>query len=207
MNVHASLLPRWRGASPIAAAIRAGDAESGVGIMEMALAMDAGPVVAQATEAILPTDTTGTLEARLAELGARLLIEVLPGWLAGERRAVPQDPALVTLCGLVAKADGYLSASMTVGEAERVVRAANPWPGASVEYRGERLLLWKAHPEPASTELTPGCLTVVAKAPALSLVGGLLVLDEVQRPGGKRLTGQQFLVGERGQLAPTAGLV
>ena len=200
VNVHASLLPRWRGASPIAAAIREGDAETGISIMEMALAMDAGPVITKEHVAILPKDTTGSLEGRLAEIGAQLLVEALPGWYDGHIRAAAQDETLVTVCGLVTKADGHLRSEMTAGEAERAVRASNPWPGAYAEYRGERLGIWAAHVE-AGTGDPAGTLRTIDRLPAIAFARGLLMLDQVQRPGGKRLTGQQFLAGERGRLA------
>lgn len=205
VNVHASLLPRWRGASPIAAAIRAGDPVTGVSIMELVRKMDAGPVISRAEAPVLPTDTTGTLEPRLAALGARELVRVLPAWLAGEITPEPQDESFVTMCGILSRHDGWLSAATTAQEAERIVRAYNPWPGCSVEYRGERLAIWAAHAEPGEARL-PGATSVVAKKPAIALRGGWLVLDEVQRPGGTRLTGEQFIAGERGQLAPQVGL-
>ncbi|MGE5597043.1 MAG: methionyl-tRNA formyltransferase, partial [Hyphomicrobiales bacterium] len=206
VNVHASLLPRWRGASPIAAAILAGDAETGVSIMEMAPKMDAGPVIAQAKAAITPEHTTGTLEQQLATLGAELLVETLPRWLAGEVAARPQDESAVTYCGLVRKEDGHLRAGMTAAEAERAVRAYNPWPGAYVEYRGQRLAIWKAHTAPAGEGPEPGATLVVERRPAIAFRDGLLVLDEVQRTGAKRVAAGQFLNGERGQLPPAVGL-
>lgn len=212
VNVHASLLPRWRGASPITAAILAGDVETGVSIMEMALAMDAGPVIAKASTPIGGEDTTGTLEPRLAELGARTLIGVLPGWYDRQITPEAQDEAHVTLCRLVSKADGHLRASMTVDEASRAVRAYNPWPGAYVLYRGERLAIWAAHVLAGACEgRSPGTCAVVGKSPAVvfrTASGGTaaLALDLVQRPGGKRLSGEQFLNGERGLLAPEVGL-
>lgn len=205
VNVHASLLPRWRGASPITAAIKAGDLVTGVSIMELVRKMDAGPVISRAEQPILPNDTTGTLEPRLADLGARELALVLPAWLSGELVAEPQDESLVTTCGLVSKQDGWLAAMMSVADAERAVRAYNPWPGAFVEYRGERLAIWAAHIEPGEPP-TPGNTAIREKKPAVSFASGWLILDEVQRPGGKRLAGDQFIAGERGQLAPTVGL-
>ncbi len=205
LNVHASLLPRWRGASPIAAAVRAGDTVTGVSIMELVRKMDAGPVISRADEAIHSDDTTGSLEPRLAELGAKELVRVLPRWLAGDLVAEPQDESLVTTCSTLAKADGWLSTAMSAHEAVRAVRAYNPWPGAYVEYRGERLGIWRGHVEQAEVA-TAGATSVRTKKPAIAFHGGWLVLDEVQRPGGKRLAGEQFVAGERGQLAPEVGL-
>jgi len=205
LNVHASLLPRWRGASPITAAILAGDTVTGVSIMELVRKMDAGPVISSVETPILPEDTTGTLEPRLAALGAAELVRVLPGWLSGEIAAVPQDEGAATYCHLISKSEGHLAASMTAEEAERAVRAHNPWPGASVSYRSERLAVWRARVEAAGSS-APGVTAVVARCPAIALGGGWLVLEEVQRPGGKRLTGEQFLAGERGTLEPMVGL-
>ncbi|MBI2764599.1 MAG: methionyl-tRNA formyltransferase [Chloroflexi bacterium] len=206
VNVHASLLPRWRGASPIAAAILAGDAETGVSIMEMAFKMDAGDVIAQAAIPIAATATTGTLERELAALGARLLIDALPDWYDGRHLAVPQDERLVTTCGLVRKEDGHLRATMTAAEAERAIRAFDPWPGAYIDYRGARLGIWRAHVPASYVEAAIGAMLIMERKPALALPGGLLVLDEVQRTGARRITGEQFLNGERGVLAQTAGL-
>ncbi len=200
VNVHASLLPRWRGASPVAAAILAGDTITGVSIMEMVLEMDAGQVIARAEEPIREDDTTGTLEARLAALGARTLVGVLPAWLAGEVRAEPQDPAGVTVCRPLTKADAHLRATMTVAEAERAVRAFDPWPVAFVVYRGEPLRCWRARVLGGGPEAVPGTLRVVEGEPAIRFVDGWLALTEVQRPGGRRIAGRAFVAGERGQL-------
>ena len=205
VNVHASLLPRWRGASPVAAAILAGDTITGVSIMEMVLEMDAGPVISRAEEPILPTDTTGSLEARLAELGARELVRVLPDWLAGRVTAEPQDPSQVTICGLIRKEDGHLRATMTAAEAERATRAYDPWPGAYIIYRGQPLKCWRGRVG-AGPEAAPGAMAVVDGEPAVRFADAWLVLTEVQRPGGKRMSGRAFVAGERGRLAPEAVL-
>lgn len=202
INVHGSLLPRWRGPSPIAAAVLAGDSATGVSIMELALKMDAGPVITRRALTIRPTDTTGDLEPRLAALGAEALVDVLPGWFERKIAAEPQDEALVIYCRLLTKSDGWLEAKMTATDAERAVRAYNPWPGAFVEYLGERLAIWAAHVSPDPQHLVPGTTTLLEHAPVVAFVDGALVLDEVQRSGARRTTGQQFLNGERGQLAP-----
>lgn len=208
LNVHASLLPRWRGPSPIAAAILAGDAETGVSIMEMAPAMDAGPVVASATTPVLANDTTGSLSERLSVLGARLLVETLPGWYDRAISAAPQEDPLATYCPLLKKEDGHLRGEMTAAEAERAVRAYSPWPGAYVVYRGQRLGIWKAHVEPRRLEdaAPAGAFAVCSGSPAIAFSNGLLVLDEVQRAGSRRQAGPDFLHGERGKLEPLATL-
>ncbi len=206
VNVHPSLLPRWRGPSPVAAAILAGDETTGVSIMELVPQMDAGPVLAARPFPIAPTDTTAALEARLAEEGAALLVETLPGWLSGELRAVPQDEASVTVCPLLEKAHGHLGVAMTAREAERAVRAYDPWPGAFVTYQGDRLAIWRASLADAGDRLVPGAITLVAGKPAVAFRDGALVLDEVQRSGSRRVSGEAFVNGERGRLAGSAGL-
>ncbi len=201
VNVHASLLPRWRGPSPINAAILAGDSETGVTIMEMSAKMDAGPIIARARYLLRRDVTAGEAELDLAALGARTLIATLPPWFDGDLAAQPQDDALVTYCPLLAKADGHLRASMTAVEAERAVRAYNPWPGAFVEYRGGRLAIWRARVAPGSPAHRPGALVLLGREPAVAFAGGLLVLEEVQRGGSTRTPGAAFVNGERGNLA------
>jgi methionyl-tRNA formyltransferase len=207
VNVHASLLPRWRGASPVGAAILAGDRITGVSIMEMALKMDAGPVIWSASTEIGDSDTTGSLEARLATLGAETLISTLPRWLDGRLSAVPQDEALVTYCRPIAKHEGHLRTAMTAVQAERAIRAYNPWPVAHVLYGGERLAIWSASARAALSGDLPGTLRMVDKRLEIALADNTwLELHEVQRPGGRHITAQQFLSGERGKLEPKVGL-
>jgi methionyl-tRNA formyltransferase len=208
INVHASLLPRWRGASPVNAAILAGDEEAGVSIMQLVRKMDAGPVIASSATEIAPGETAGELEARLAQLGAATLIATLPGWLDGEIEAVPQDEEKVTYCGLIKKDDGRLRDSYSAIEAERAVRAYNPWPGASVGYRDGRLAIWLAHTvdHENGENPAPGNLRIYDGEPAIAFQSGLLVLDEVQRSGSRRVTGHDFLNGERAVLPPKVEL-
>lgn len=206
VNVHASLLPRWRGPSPIVSAIREGDSVTGVSIMELVLKMDAGPVILRAGMAIEATDTAATLEPRLAELGAAKLVEALPEWLSGAIHPVPQDESLATYCRLITKSDGHLKATMTASEAERAVRAYNPWPTAVVGYRSERLAIWAAHTDVTRPASSPGTLRVIGREPAVAFRDAWLVLDEVQRTGARRMAARDFLNGERGTLPPEVGL-
>lgn len=205
LNVHASLLPKWRGPSPITASILSGDSETGVSIMELVRKMDAGPVISHAAVSIGSEETVASLEPRLAALGARELVRVLPAWLGGSVLPVPQDEALATYCHLVTKQDGFLRAEMRIEDAERAVRAYNPWPGASVVYRGLRLAIWRARVVAGELAI-PGTIRIIGKAPAVAFPGGWLALEEIQKPGGTRLLAQQFLAGERGNLADTVGL-
>ncbi len=206
LNVHASLLPRWRGASPIESAILAGDHATGVTIMEVVQKMDAGPIVSATQVPIDPADTAGSLETRLAERGAELLVETLPGWYDGEIAPHEQDESQVTYCSLIKKEDGHLAAGMTAGEAERAVRAYNPWPGAFVAYGEYRLGIWKARVEPDAGDAAPGDLVVRDREPAIAFRDGLLVLEEVQRQGARRMRGRDFLNGERDRLQSKVGL-
>jgi methionyl-tRNA formyltransferase len=199
LNVHASLLPRWRGASPIEAAILAGDPETGVTIMEVVQKMDAGPMVAVRTATIDPDDTTGLLEQRLAELGASLLVDCLPGWFDGTTVARSQDEDAATYCTLIRKEHGQIRIDTTAEQAERMVRAFNPWPGASIGYGDERLTIWRAHISGDEENGTPSELSSSNGELRLALEGGWISLDEVQRPGGKRLAARDFLNGEKGR--------
>jgi len=176
--------------------------------MEMAPKMDAGPIITQAAVPIRPDHTTGSLEHELVDLGARTLVDALPRWAAGELPARAQDESLVTYCGLVKKEDGHLRGDMTAAEAERAVRAFDPWPGAYVDYRGQRLGIWKARVREGGAGLPAGATLVVPeeRRPAIAFRDGILVLDEVQRTGARRVSGDQFLNGERGQLPETIGL-
>lgn len=206
LNVHASLLPRWRGPSPIVAAILNGDAETGVSIMEIEPKMDTGPVISQRTVVIDAEVTAGELEQRLAKLGAEELVAMMPGWLARSSVAELQDDSMATYCSLLKKEDGLLTRAMTAESASRAVRAFHPWPGAFVTYGGERLAIWRASVEPSPSDALPGTLTIVSRRPAVAFKGGVLVLEEVQRPGSRRVSGDAFLNGLRGDVEPTVGL-
>ncbi len=207
LNVHASLLPRWRGAAPIPAAILAGDTTTGVTIMRLDEGLDTGPILAQAECPIAPDDTTATLTARLADLGARLLIETLPGWLAGEVQPRPQDPSQATYCRPLRKEDGLLDWSRPAADLDRLVRACNPWPGAYTAWQGQRLKVLRARPHPAwQGEGPPGL--VVALPDGLGVVAGqgLLELLEVQLAGKKPLAAGLFVRGQRGLVGGRLGM-
>src|SRR5262245_18758942 len=146
LNVHASLLPRHRGASPIAAAILAGDEVTGVTIMELVRALDAGPMVAKVGERVRPTDTTGTIEARLAAAGARLLAEVLEPWAARKIESEQQDESLATYAPMVKREDARIDWHEPAVAISRKVRAYNPWPVAFSDWSGQELRLLEAWP-------------------------------------------------------------
>ena len=196
INVHASLLPRWRGAAPIQAAILAGDAETGVTIMKMDAGVDTGPLLSQRAIPILPDDTAGTLFKKLAELGADLLLKTLPGYLSGEIQPQPQDDSQATYAPMLKKEDGLLDFNRPAEELARRVRAMNPWPGAYFDWKGVRLRVLRAR---LSGEKSPGagCSLIVAGCPAVGTGEKILVLEEVQPAGKKSMPGKAFLAGAR----------
>jgi methionyl-tRNA formyltransferase len=144
LNVHASLLPRHRGASPIAAAILTGDSETGVTIMRMDEGLDTGPILTARETLIGPDETTGELTARLAVIGAELLGDTLPHWLAGEIEPTPQDESRATMTRLIRKEDGLLDWTQPAELVARQVRACNPWPGAYTYWNGQQLKVLRA---------------------------------------------------------------
>jgi methionyl-tRNA formyltransferase len=197
LNVHASLLPRWRGAAPISAAILAGDALTGVTIMRMDPGIDTGPILSQRAEAIRPDDTTATLSQRLAVLGAELLLETLPGYLSGEIQPQAQDDALATYAPMLKKEDGILDFGRPALELERQVRAFQPWPGAYMEWSNGPLKVLKAAVDEATQVTSPGKRLVHHGLPAVQTARGLLLLEEVQPAGKRPMSGKAFLQGAR----------
>ncbi|HIP97224.1 MAG TPA: methionyl-tRNA formyltransferase [Anaerolineae bacterium] len=198
LNVHASLLPRWRGAAPIPAAILAGDEETGVTIMLLDEGMDTGPILTQASLPIHPEDTTGSLTERLATLGADLLIATLPRWLAGEIQPRPQDHSQATICRPLRKEEGWLNWSRPAIELERRVRAYSPWPGAYTTWRGQRLKVLRAAslmdwhgPQP------PGQVIALPEGTAVATGKGALLLLEVQLAGRRATAIADFLRGRK----------
>ncbi len=195
INVHASLLPRWRGAAPIQACLLAGDEQTGVTIMRMDAGVDTGPMLRQRAIPIAPDDTAGTLSEKLSSLGADLLIETLPDYLSGELQPQPQEDSQATYAPMLNKKDGLLDFNHPADELARRVRAFNPWPGAWMTWRGEPLKIHSAHVVPGKAD--PGRMLVYQGQPALGTTEGLLVLDEVQPAGKKTMSGKAFLAGAR----------
>jgi len=196
VNVHASLLPRWRGAAPINAAILHGDKETGVTIMKMDEGLDTGPILAKRPIRIEPDDTAGSVFQTLSTLGAELLLETLPEYLAGKITPRPQPDDGVTYAPMLKKEEGKLVFDSEVRELERRVRAFNPWPGAFMDLDGTVLKVHRAHVEEGNA--SAGERLVVQNQPAVGARGGLLILDEVQPAGKKLMGGKSFLAGYRG---------
>lgn len=208
VNVHASLLPRWRGASPISAAIAAGDDVTGVTIMQMDAGLDTGPILSQRSEPIRPDDTAGALGARLAEIGARLLIETLPGYLAGLIQPVPQDEARATRCGLLRKEDGRIDWQRSAVEIERHVRAMSPWPSAFTRWEGRLLRVLRVAAravDAPQSALSPGAVFMAGKAVCVRCGDGAVELVEVQPEGKRPMSGEEFARGQRGLIGSRLG--
>ncbi|MCG2785030.1 MAG: methionyl-tRNA formyltransferase [Anaerolineae bacterium] len=195
INVHASLLPRWRGAAPIQACILAGDEESGVTIMKMDPGIDTGPMLSQKSIRLLDDETGGSLFARISSLGAELLLETLPPYLRGELSPQPQPSEGATYAPMLKKEDGLLDFSQPAIQLERRVRAMRPWPGAFFEWQAAPLKIHKAHV--ASGKAEAGKRIIVDDSPAIGTADGILVFDELQPPGKKPMLGKVFLSGGR----------
>jgi len=195
LNVHASLLPRWRGAAPINAALLHGDEETGVTIMKMDVGLDTGPILSQRSIRLTPDDTAGSVFDSLSHLGADQLIETLPDYLSGKIQPVPQPEEGATYAPMLKKEEARLDFTRPAEELERRVRAFNPWPGAFMDFDGAMLKIHRAHVEQGRAEA--GQRLVYRDQPAVGAGERLLVLDEVQPPGKKPMSGKSFLSGAR----------
>jgi methionyl-tRNA formyltransferase len=206
LNVHASLLPRWRGAAPIQHAIRAGDAETGVTIMRMDAGLDTGPILLQRGIPIAPDETGASLHDRLAVLGAELLREALPPYLAGVLQPRPQPDEGVTYAPTLKKEDGRIDWAQPAFEIDRQVRAYTPWPGTFTFWEGQvfKVLHGAVLPQ-QDTPASPGALLLVGVDPAVQTGLGLYRLDMVQPAGKKAMTGQAFLTGHRQAIGSILG--
>ncbi len=199
INVNASLLPRWRGAAPIQAAILHGDRETGVTIMQMDAGMDTGPILSQHRTTILENETGGDLAARLSTLGAKLLIETLPDYIAGDLKPTPQDDAGATYAPMLKKSDGALDLGLPAEQLARQIFAFEPWPGAYLMMDNRRITIRKARAR-LSTDGPPGLVTEYKGFPAICTVEGILILDIVQPAGRKPMSGDAFLRGAKSVL-------
>lgn len=194
LNIHASLLPRWRGAAPIQRAILAGDSVTGVCIMQMDAGLDTGPVLLRGETTIAPVDTAGTLHDRLAILGAKLLLDALRGIERGSVKPVPQATEGVTYAPKIEKPEARIDWTRPAPEIDRQIRAFNPFPGAVAQFRGTPVKVWRAALRLESGH--PG--TILHAGPEGIVVAcGLasLALTELQRAGGKRLAAGELLRG------------
>ena len=200
INIHGSLLPRWRGAAPIHRAIEAGDAETGVTIMQMEEGLDTGPMMLIERVAIEDTDSTGSLHDKLAALGGRMIVDALRKMAAGQLEAVPQPEEGVTYAAKISKDEAKLDFGLSAEALARKVRAFNPFPGAQGLVEGVAVKFW--HAQPLAGKGEPGrVLAADAQGIVVACGEGALRLVELQKPGGKRLAAAEFLKG-----FPLAGL-
>ena len=196
INVHASLLPRWRGAAPINAAILHGDEYSGVTIMKMAEGLDTGDIISQCSIPILGEETAGSLFVKLSELGAKLLIDTIPVYLNGKIISRIQDDLISTYAPMLKKEDGIIDPNKSAMQISRQIRAYNPWPGSQLIYNENILKIHKVSIF-ASQTYNIGTRFVHEKKPALQTLDGILILERVQKSGKKAINGEDFLRGVR----------
>ncbi len=196
LNIHASLLPRWRGAAPIHRAIEAGDAETGITIMRMDAGLDTGDMLLVERMPIAPDDTTGSLHDRLAVLGGRLIVEALETAACGGFSPVRQPAEGVTYASKIDKHEAAIDWVLPAALIARRVRAFNPFPGAATQLDGETLKVWAAREVPAAQAASAGTVIAVGEAGFCVAAGeGAVEVEEVQRPGGRRLKVADFLRG------------
>ncbi len=197
INIHASLLPRWRGAAPIHRAIEAGDSETGITIMQMEQGLDTGPMLAVQRLPIAQSDTCATLHDKLAGLGGSMIVHALFKLAQGGLEALPQPEAGVTYATKISKEEAALDFTQDAVTIERKIRAFNPFPGASAMFNDVAVKIWHAELLPATSSLPPGQV-VAANAHDGVIVAcgnGVLRFNEMQKPGGKRLAATEFIKG------------
>ena len=197
INIHGSLLPRWRGAAPIHRAIEAGDVDTGVTIMQMEPGLDTGPMLAMERVAISCSDTTASLHDTLAALGARMIVDTLRKMASGPLEAVPQPDAGVTYAAKIGKEEARLDFTLGAQQLERKIRAFNPFPGAHAQVNGVTLKIWGAQTLATDSSARAGQVLAADAAGGIVVACGsdALRLTELQKPGGKRLPASEFLKG------------
>jgi methionyl-tRNA formyltransferase len=195
INIHASLLPRWRGAAPIHRAIEAGDAETGVTIMQMEEGLDTGPMLLMESLPIAPDDTTGSLHDKLAQLGGRLIVDALRRLERQALPARPQPDAGVTYAAKIVKEEAALDFSQSAEVLARKIRAFTPFPGAFAMFNGVAVKLWRAEAVDAPAAPHGQVLAAAPSGVVVACGDGALRLTELQKPGGKRLPAAEFLKG------------
>lgn len=193
VNIHASLLPRWRGAAPIQAAIRAGDAETGITIMKMDAGLDTGPMLSQRAIPITTEDTGASMHDKLAALGGELLIKTLPGYLNGQIAPIPQDESQATLAPRIQKEEGVIDWTQPAIHIERTVRAFTPWPGTSTTWNGRQLKIH--HGEAALGSAPPGKVVMASGRVAVGTGDGLFFPTRVQLQGKNAVSIEEFMRG------------
>lgn len=205
LNIHPSLLPLYRGPTPVAAALLNGDAVTGVSIIRLVRAMDAGPIVAQATLPLPPDSRTGPLTDELFTIGAQLLTGALPLYASGELEPQPQDESQATYCKLLTKEDGRIDWTQPAAVIERAIRAYDPWPGAFTTWHGQMLKIGAARIDTDwRGEAAPG---TVLDGPELRVAtgSGAVVISELQPAGKRMMAANDWLRGQRGLIGQRLG--
>ncbi len=195
LNIHGSLLPRWRGAAPIHRAVLAGDARTGITIMQMDAGLDTGPMLLRREADIGPRETSGELHDRLAELGAEAVVEAIGAWTTGQIAPQPQPAEGVTYAAKIHKDEARIDWTQPAVAIDRAVRAFNPWPVAETRWQGEQLRVWASTPLPdAGRDAPPGTVSIAADGHIVVATGaGALQLDVLQLPGRKPTAAADFL--------------
>ncbi|MEC7120233.1 MAG: methionyl-tRNA formyltransferase [Pseudomonadota bacterium] len=202
LNIHASILPRWRGAAPIHRALLAGDPETGITIMQMNAGLDTGDILRIVRTPILPTDTSGSLHDRLAVLGGDAMLATLANLATDQAAAIPQDESQVTYAHKLAKAEGQIDWSQSAAAIDRQIRGLQPWPVAFCQHNGQTLRVWSAELPEGTSDQTAGTVTAIGKY-GVNVVcgdGQLLRLTALQWAGGKPLNAVQMFQANKIQL-------
>lgn len=203
-NIHASLLPRWRGAAPIHRALLAGDAETGVTIMEVVPALDAGNMISKSVVPITDADTTQSLHDKLSQSGADLMVQAMRDLIANEKlQSEPQDESLVTYAHKLEKSESAIEWNKSAVEISRQIRAFNPFPVATAQFRGETCRIWFANAINEKTLQKNGEIIALGANIHAACGDAVLSISELQMPGGKRQTAQQFVQGQHVKLGET----
>ncbi|WP_395490050.1 methionyl-tRNA formyltransferase [Cedecea davisae] len=203
VNVHGSLLPRWRGAAPIQRSLWAGDAETGVTIMQMDVGLDTGDMLYKLSCPIEADDTSGTLYDKLAGLGPEGLLNTLQQLASGTAKPEVQDEALVTYAEKLSKEEARIDWNLSAVQLERCIRAFNPWPMSWLEIDGQPLKVWRASVIPAQAGAAPGTIVAVSKAGIqVATADGILNLEELQPAGKKAMKAQDLLNSRREWFEP-----
>ena len=195
INVHASLLPKYRGAAPVQWAVIHGESETGVSIMQLDAGMDTGPVYLERRVAIGAAETSGELLDRLAPIGAAALLDAIAQLEAGSARAVPQDHARATHAPMLAKTDGAIDFTQRAAAVAARIRGVDPWPGAYADLRGQIVKLFRARAESSGSAAPGTVLSIDGTGARIACGDGSVVIGEIQAPGRKRLSAQQFAAG------------
>lgn len=197
INIHGSLLPRWRGAAPIHRAIEAGDSETGITIMQMEEGLDTGPVLLMEALPIAEDDTTGSLHDKLAALGAKMIVDAVQKLEQGQLPATSQPDEGANYAAKVSKEEAALDFTLSAETLARKIRAFNPFPGASAQFGDVTVKLWQAQAIGQKTSAAPGTILAATAHEGVNVAcgSGVLHITELQKPGGKRLAAAEFLKG------------